>query len=230
MNRFERWQLTAVGTGLVLELVACTRRDPAPVHAPVFDVGSVALVGPTPLVANDLPAEVVPPNQGGEGSTPAVLDQFERWARSNMRFAFSSRPQRSDACFEHSGLEVSCANPIASRQETKVWDEIAGTVVNRSDASLSCETTGSTKETAALSPKETHTFSILTKPRAVDAEREVVSVRCTMLVGEAVEIGALPANTSVRTVGVEVSYGKGSKTIFLGKTMITSKIEDGTDS
>lgn len=225
MNRFERWQLTAVGTGLVLELVACTRRDQAPVHAPVFDVGSVAIVGPTPF-----PAEVVPPNQGGESSKPAVLDQFERWARSNIRFAFSSRPHRSDACFDSSGLEVSCSNPNAVRQETKVWDEIAGTVVNRSDATLTCKTTESTTSTAVLPPKGTHTFSIHTMPRAVDAEREVVSVRCTMLVGEAVEIGALPANTSVRTVGVEVSYGKGSKTIFLGKTTITSKSEDGTDS
>lgn len=199
----------------------CAHTDRPPVEVAVAEVGSVKVVEPA-----SPPAEPVSSEQDQEDPKPAGLDQFETWAGDNIRFAFSSRPQRSDACFDSSGLEVSCVSPTAVRQETKVWEEIAGTVVNRSDAPVRCETSVSTKETAIL-PQGTHTFSIHTKPRTADAERETVYLRCTMPVKEAITVGALPANNSEKSVGVEVSFGNGSRTIFLGKRTITSKVEDG---
>lgn len=183
-------------------LFACARQDQASVHAPLVEVGSVRSAEPA-----SPPSEIVSSHQGQEDPKLAGLDHFERWARDNIRFAFSSRTHRSDACFDRSNLEVSCRNPTAARQETKVWDEIASTVVNRSEATLTCETTGSTKETAVLPPKGTHTFSVFTMPRAAEAERETISLRCTMKVEDAVKLGALSATMPQGTAGLEVRYG-----------------------
>jgi hypothetical protein len=193
-------------------LFACARQDQASVQAPLAEIGSVKVAEPAEPASPSPYAEAAPPNRQEEGAKGLVLDQFERWAGANIRFAFSSRPHRSDACFDNSDVEVSCASPTAVRQETKTWDEIAGTVVNRSEATLTCETTGSTKETAALHPKGTHTFAIFTKPRVVDAEREVVSVRCTMM-EDAVKVSALPERFAGNSgpVGVETQYGNSTE-------------------
>lgn len=187
-----------------LGLLACAPPAQEPVHVPIAEF------------AGDYPAsvqvEVTSSEQEEEASNLALLDQFDLRARANIRFAFSARLHRYDACFDSSDTEVACSNARAVRQATRFWDEIASSIANRSGAPLTCEATGSTCVTAVVPQKETRTFSIRTMTRAVDAEREAVSVRCTRPAAGAHASGASP-DTGERAVGVEVRYSGNAQII-----------------